>query len=182
MSVRPEAATGGRVEVDAARSAQRSRGDGRGETEHERWDRNLSELTGELRVVVTGVQVLFAFLLVIPFDSRFGRLHTFERGAYFVTLLLAAAAAAFTIAPSAQHRILFRLDDKAHLVRSATRCALAGLGFLALAICGALLLVASVLFGTAAGALTASAGALVFGLLWFAVPMRRAWRDHVGGR
>ena len=98
-------------------------GDGRSETVHERWDRNLSELTGELRVVVTGVQVLFAFLLVVPFDSRFGSLDSFERATYFATLLLAAGATVCTIAPSAQHRILFRHDDKAYLVHTATRVA-----------------------------------------------------------
>jgi hypothetical protein len=149
-------------------------GDGRPETAHERSDRNLSELTGELRVVVTGVQVLFAFLLVVPFDSRFGRLDSFERGTYFTTLLLAAAAAVCTIAPSAQHRVLFRHDDKAYLVQSATRLALAGLVFLALAMCGALGLVATLLFGAALGVVTAAATALAFGLLWFALPMRRA--------
>jgi hypothetical protein len=149
-------------------------GDGRPETAHERSDRNLSELTGELRVVVTGVQVLFAFLLVVPFDSRFGRLDSFERGTYFATLLLATAAAVCTIAPSAQHRILFRRDEKAYLVRSATRLALAGLVCLALAMCGALGLVATLLFGAPTAAVTAGASALAFGLLWFALPIRRA--------
>lgn len=150
--------------------------DGRDETAHERLDRNLSELTGEMRVVITGVQVLFAFLLVAPFDSGFARLGTFERGVYFATLLLAALAAVCTIGPAAQHRVLFRRDDKAYIVTRAESLALAGLALLAMAMCSALLLVSTVLFGAAAGIATASAMACVFGAVWFAVPMRRARR------
>ena len=156
---------------------ERMSDDGRSETPRERLDRNLAEMTGELRVVITGVQVLFAFLLVVPFDARFTRLDSFERAVYFVTLLLAALAAVFTIAPSAQHRILFRRNEKAHLVFSASDFAIAGLVCLALAMCGALLLVATVLFGTLAVVLTALAMSVPFGVVWFALPWRRARRD-----
>jgi Family of unknown function (DUF6328) len=149
----------------------------RSETGHERLDRNLAEMTGELRVVITGVQVLFAFLLVVPFDARFAQLDTFERSAYFATLLLAAMAAICTIAPAAQHRILFRRDDKAHLVSSGSGLTIAGLMCLALAMCGALLLVATVLFGEIAGVITAFAMGVPFGALWFAIPLLRARRD-----
>jgi hypothetical protein len=151
-------------------------GDGRDETSREQLDRNLSELTGEMRVSITGVQVLFAFLLVAPFDSGFARLGSFERAVYFATLLLAALAAVCTIGPAAQHRVLFRRDDKAYIVLHAERLALAGLALLAMAMCGALLLVATDLFGPATGIVTASAMACVFGAVWFAVPMRRARR------
>jgi small-conductance mechanosensitive channel len=147
--------------------------DGRRETSLERVDRNLEELTGELRVVVTGVQVLFAFLLVVPFDSGFARVGGFERTVYFVTLLLAALAAACTIAPSAQHRFLFRHDDKPHLVFVSNRVVIAGLGFLALAMCGCLLLVAAKLFGALVGTLTVIFGALPFTVLWFLMPLSR---------
>ncbi|HEX4033998.1 MAG TPA: DUF6328 family protein [Solirubrobacteraceae bacterium] len=150
--------------------------DGRAETEHERLDRNLAELTGELRVVVTGVQVLFAFLLVVPFDSGFADLRDYERKLYFATLLLAALAAIFTIAPSAQHRLLFRHDAKAYLVARATNLAVAGLVCLALSMCCALALVASYLFGALAGAITGAAIAVPFAALWFAMPLRRAGR------
>jgi hypothetical protein len=146
---------------------------GRRETSLERLDRNMEELTGELRVVVTGVQVLFAFLLVVPFDSGFVGIGDFERAVYFVTLLLSALAAACMIAPSAQHRFLFRHDDKRRLVFASNRVVIAGLGFLALAMCGCLLLVASKLFGTLAGVLTVLAAALPFAVLWFAIPLRR---------
>src|SRR5438270_3879021 len=121
--------------------SQTSSGDGRDETPLERLDRNLEELTGELRVIVTGVQVLFAFLLIVPFNSGFRGVSGFERAVYFVTLLLAALAAACTIAPSAQHRFLFRHDDKRHIVFSSNLTVIAGLTFLALAMCGCVLLV-----------------------------------------
>jgi hypothetical protein len=147
--------------------------DGRDETPLERLDRNLEEMTGELRVVVTGVQVLFAFLLIVPFNSGFAHIGEFERTVYFVTLLLAALAAACTIAPSAQHRFLFRHDDKQQIVFSSNRVVIAGLAFLALAMCGCMLLVATKLFGQLAGVLTVVGGSIPFLLLWFVQPLRR---------
>jgi SNF family Na+-dependent transporter len=153
---------------------------GRVETPLERLDRNLEEMTGELRVVVTGVQVLFAFLLVVPFNAGFAHVGAFERTVYFVSLLLAALSAVCTIAPSAQHRLLFRHDDKRHLVFSSNRIVIAGLAFLALAMSGSLLLVATKLFGETVGILTTAIGALVFTGLWFGVPLRRnVTRDDV---
>ena len=146
--------------------------DSRHETARERLDRNLSELNGEMRVVITGVQVLFAFLLVAPFDSGFARLDSFERDVYFVTLLLVTLAAVCTIGPAAQHRVLFRRDDKAYIVLRADRLALAGLALLAMAMSGALLLVATYLFGRATGIATAATMGCVFGQSGFALPMR----------
>lgn len=139
----------------------------------ERLDRNLEELTGELRVVVTGVQVLFAFLLIVPFDTGFAHIGNFERTVYFVTLILAALSAVCTIAPSAEHRFLFRHDDKRHIVFSSNRVVVVGLACLALAMCGCLLLVTTKLFGVTAGVLTALVGAVPFAVLWFALPLRR---------
>lgn len=149
---------------------------GRRETGRERLDRNLEELTGELRVIVTGVQVLFAFLLILPFNTGFAHVGSFERTVYFVTLILAALSAACTLAPAAQHRFLFRHDDKRHLVFESNRIVIAGLAFLALAMCGALLLVATKLFGPSVGAITIVLGALPFLLLWFLLPLRRRAR------
>jgi hypothetical protein len=148
-------------------------GETRHETQLERLDRNLDELTGELRVVVTGVQVLFAFLLVVPFDTGFAHVGDFERTVYFVTLVLAALAAVCTIAPSAEHRFLFRHDDKRHIVFNSNRVVIVGLACLALAMCGCLLLVTTKLFGATAGAETAALGVLPFAVLWFALPLRR---------
>ena len=153
--------------------SQSGSGETRHETQLERLDRNLEEMTGELRVVVTGVQVLFAFLLIVPFDSGFAHVGDFERTVYFATLILAALAAVCTIAPSAEHRFLFRHDDKHHIVFSSNTVVIVGLAFLALAMCGCLLLVTSKLFGTTAGIVTAVLGALPFAVLWFALPLRR---------
>jgi O-antigen/teichoic acid export membrane protein len=148
-------------------------GETRRETPLERLDRNLEELTGELRVIVTGVQVLFAFLLIVPFDTGFAHVGRFEKNVYLITLIFAALATVCTIAPSAQHRFLFRHDDKQHLVFLSNRVVIAGLVFLALAMCGCMLLVTTKLFGLTAGVLTASLGALPFAVLWFAAPLRR---------
>lgn len=154
----------------------------RHETSLERLDRNLEELTGELRVVVTGVQVLFAFLLIVPFNVGFAHVGEFERTVYFVTLVLAALSAVCTIAPSAAHRFLFRHDDKRHIVFSSNRVVIAGLVFLALAMCGCLLLVTTKLFGVRAGVLTASIGAIPFAVLWFAGPIWRLRELERGSR
>ncbi len=155
---------------------QSENGETRHETQLERLDRNLEEMTGELRVVVTGVQVLFAFLLIVPFDTGFAHVGNFERTVYFITLILAALAAVCTIAPSAEHRFLFRHDDKQYLVFSSNRVVIAGLAFLALAMCGCLLLVTTKLFGVTAGVVTAVLGAVPFAVLWFALPITRLRR------
>src|SRR5215212_7599057 len=95
----------------------------RNETELERCDRHLSELMQEVRVAQTGVQVLFGFLLTVPFTVRFDSLSAGERALYFGTLAVAGAAAMLLIAPSSHHRVLFRCGDKHHLVRMANRYA-----------------------------------------------------------
>src|SRR5215217_8240399 len=121
-------------------------GASRSETALERSDRNLVELLQEVRVVQTGVQVLFAFLLTAPLAPRFPDLSTFQRLTYFATLLTAGAAVILLIAPTAYHRILFRLGDKEHLVSVANRFTLAGLTCVAVSMVGALLLVTDLLF------------------------------------
>src|SRR5918997_3195753 len=114
----------------------RRRGDG-GESEKERLDRNLEQLLQELRVALPGVQVLFAFLLTVPFAQGFANLTDPQRELYFAVLLLTAVSTAFLIAPSANHRLLFRQRDKEHLVTISSRLAIAGLATLALAVSGA---------------------------------------------
>jgi len=148
-------------------------GDKHDETEKERIDRELIELLNELRVALPGVQVLFAFLLVVPFQQRFAMVTQFQKSVYVVTLLLAALASAFLIAPSAQHRILFRKREKRNLLQVSNNLAIAGMGFLALAIVGALTLIADVLYG-AGPTIAISLGALsVFAILWYAMPLSR---------
>jgi hypothetical protein len=146
---------------------------GRNETPLERSDRNLVELLQEVRVVQTGVQVLFAFLLTVPLAARFPRLSDFQRIDYFVTLLAAGAAAVLLIAPTAHHRILFRCGDKEHLVTVANRFTLAGLAFVAVSMVGALLLVTDLVFGGAMVPATAAVAALGCVVLWCLAPLRR---------
>jgi hypothetical protein len=151
---------------------------GRSETELERLDRNLEELFAGLRVALPGVQVLFAFLLVLPFQQQFPETTPFQEKVYFGTLLATAMASILLIGPSARHRMRFRRGDKAYVVFSANRLAIAGISFLALAILGAILLVSDFLFGTAA-AVTSTAGvgaALVW--CWFASPLTRGLRER----
>jgi len=108
-------------------SQQSKSGGVRRETSLERLDRNLEELTGELRVVVTGVQVLFAFLLILPFNSGFAHVGSFEQTVYIVTLILAALAAVCTIAPSAQHRFLLLATTKLYGIPTGVLIASAGM-------------------------------------------------------
>src|SRR4051794_31713310 len=119
---------------------------GRNETPLERCDRNLVELLQEVRVVQTGVQVLFAFLLTAPLAARFPSVTSFQRLTYFCTLLAAGAAAILLIAPTAYHRILFRRGDKEHILAVANRLTLAGLACLGASMVGALLFVSDLLF------------------------------------
>jgi hypothetical protein len=145
----------------------------RNETEQERLDRNLAELLNELRVALPGVQVLFAFLLGVPFTQRFTSLDPYQKDIYFGTLVCAAAATAFLIAPSAQHRIEFRLQDKRYIVFLANKLAIVGLGFLALAMTGVVLLVTDFIFGALASTIATASSALLFAMLWYIVPYRR---------
>jgi Family of unknown function (DUF6328) len=147
---------------------------GRNETDLERCDRNLVELMQEVRVVQTGVQVLFAFLLTAPLAPRFPELSEFQKLTYFATLLAAGAAAVLLIAPTAYHRILFRLGDKEHLVNVANRFTLAGLASVALSMVGALLFVTDLLFDAVAivfaTTAVAASGCVFF---WCLAPLRR---------
>lgn len=148
------------------------------ETGYARADRNLSELLQELRVVLPGAQVIFAFLLTVPFTDRFQSLTPFQERLYFLTLLSTAMTMALLVAPTANHRLLFRKRDKEHLVVVANRLALAGIAFMALSTCGALLLITDVVFDPPAPLLTTCAAVIVFGSLWFVMPMvRRARLD-----
>ncbi|HKG65236.1 MAG TPA: DUF6328 family protein [Solirubrobacteraceae bacterium] len=149
----------------------------RNETDLERCDRNLVELLQEVRVVQTGVQVLFAFLLTAPLAARFPELSDFQRLTYFATLIATGTATILLIAPTAYHRILFRLGDKEHLVVVANRFTLAGLTAVALAIVGALLLVTDLLFrGSGMVVATTGLAALACVIFWCAAPLSRRYR------
>ena len=147
-----------------------SEGSGSGETRKERIDRELIELLNELRVALPGVQFLFAFLLIVPFQQKVDQINDFQRGVYYVALAAAALATALLIAPAAQHRVLFRQQDKENLLRRSNASALAGLLALGLAICSALLLVVDVLFSATLAWLTAGFLGLLLIAWWVAVP------------
>ena len=153
----------------------------RDETETERLDRNLIELMQEVRVVQTGVQVLFAFLLTVPFSSRFDEITRFQRGVYFAALVCTAAASVLLIAPTALHRILFRLGQKDYMVERSNQLALGGLLSTAVAMIAAMLLVSDVMFGMAVAIVVAVATTLAFVAVWAALPLRRR-RRVFGGR
>jgi Family of unknown function (DUF6328) len=145
----------------------------RDETPAERVDRNFNELLGELRIALPGVQVLFAFLLTVPFAQGFAQLTGFERGIYFAVLLLTALACALLIAPTAYHRLQFRQGRKEEILFFASRAAVLGLGALALAMTGAILMITDFLFGAAAAIPVATATGLLFGSLWYLLPLSR---------
>jgi membrane-associated HD superfamily phosphohydrolase len=146
---------------------------GRDESEDARLDRNLGELLQELRVALPGVQVLFAFLLAVPFQQNFSTITSFEKKVYFATLLCTAMSAALLIAPSSYHRITFRLQQKHELVFLANRFTIVGLAFLALAMTGAIVLITDVLFGSVATIITGVGAAATFVTLWYLLPLRR---------
>lgn len=165
--------------VDEGSAADEDGRGRRGESEQERLDRELIELLNELRVVLPGVQVLFAFLLTVPFAQRFGQVNTFQRDAYFGILLCTALATVLLIAPSSYHRLRFRAGDKKQILVVSNRMMIAGIAVLAVAMVGAILLITDLLFSRTAAIVTASAAAVVFAGFWFALPLSRHVDDEV---
>lgn len=141
--------------------------------EESRRDRQMIELLNELRIALPGVQILFAFLLTVPFTQRFPDLTGFERDVFYVTLLATSLSTACLIAPSAAHRLRFHQGDREWLVESANRLLIAGLGFLAVAIGAAFLLITDLLFdGPRVWIYSALVWLAIVGL-WFALPLYR---------
>ena len=136
-------------------------------------DRQMIELLNELRVAMPGVQILFGFLLTVPFAQGFTKVTDFQRDVYFVTVLLAALTTACLIAPSAAHRLLFHQGERPWLIEHANRMLIAGLLFLGLALVGAILLVTDYLFGGAIVVIAPAGLAAVIAFLWFARPLVR---------
>jgi Family of unknown function (DUF6328) len=147
--------------------------DDRDESEADRLDRNLGELLQELRVAGLGVQVLFGFLLSLPFTTRFTHLSPGQRNLYLATIVLAAVATALLLGPVAYHRLVFRQGQKERLVRAANIMAITGLATVGLAVSAAVLLVTDyVSSGLTAGLITAFVTCLFAGL-WFVLPLTR---------
>lgn len=124
-------------------------------------------------MALPGVQVLFAFLLAVPFQQNFTKITPFEEKVYFATLLCTAISAALLIAPSSYHRMTFRLQQKHELVFLANRFSIAGLAFLAVAMTGAIVLITDVLFGGIATIITGVAAGFAFASLWYVLPLKR---------
>jgi hypothetical protein len=159
--------------TDRSEAAERQRQ----ESPPERLDRNTVELLNELRVAATGIQVMFAFLLVVPFNTGWRRVDGTERTIYFITLLFVALAAILLIAPAIHHRILFRAGEKPFLLRTANPLAIAGMACMGLGFVGILALVSAVVLGGPAPIIVGvCAGGLIAGV-WFVLPLRRRERE-----
>ena len=137
----------------------------------ERINRELIELLNELRVALPGVQVLFAFLLAVPFAQGFTRVTDFQRALFFVVMALTAVSLAFLIAPSSWHRLRFRHGDKERILRASNLMSIAGLAFLALAMTGAVMLIADFIYSPTLTIVSGVGAALVFAILWYALPL-----------
>ena len=152
----------------------------RGESEAQRLDRNLDELLQELRVSQTGVQILFAFLLTIPFQARFADVTEFQRNLYIGTLVTTVLAGCLLIAPVSFHRLVFRRKLKAQLVRGSHYMAQGGLLLMAVALTASTLLVLDVVLGGTGARLLAALCALWFVLFWYVWPITVRIRHHSG--
>lgn len=140
-------------------------------------DKELNELLQELRVAIPGVQILFAFLLTVPFSQRFANVTDTQKGAFTVAFLCATVATVLLLGPTAYHRLRWRERDKERMLRTSNVFALIGLGFLAVALLAAVFLITDFLFpGPFAIAVTAASGLLFVGL-WYALPLKRRFTD-----
>ena len=136
-------------------------------------DRELIELLNELRVALPGVQVLFAFLLTVPFTQRFPTLNTLERNSFFLAFICTALASIFLIAPTAYHRIQWREKDKEHMLRVSNWQAIVGTVFLAIGMSSVVFLITELLFDSAWASLVTAVVAGLFAWFWFGLPLTR---------
>lgn len=141
------------------------------EERQERTAREMIELLQELRIVIPGVQVLFAFLLTVPFNQRFTQLTTVQRDVFFATLLCTAAATALLIAPSAHHRLLFRQGVREQRLKIGNTLTILGLAFLVPAMVGVVFVITDLIFGLTTALIVTVAMSLLFLLLWFVLPL-----------
>ena len=170
--------------IDGVRPTAGERGADRGDSngeESSRLDRELLELLNELRVVLPGVQALFAFLLIVPFNERFAAVTGRERGVFILALLASALSCVLFITAPAFHRLRFRRHDKAQLLRIGNRCAISGMATLAVAMVAAVFLVTEVLLGDGWAAVLTTGIAVPIAVLWWVVPAVLG-RDHAGER
>ena len=148
-----------------------------GEDSQERTAREMIELLQELRIVIPGVQVLFAFLLTVPFNQGFAKLDTAQRDVFFATLLCTAVATALLIAPSAHHRLLFRQGVREQRLQMGNLLAILGLVFLVPAMVGVIFVITDLIFGMTVAAIVTFVMALLFLSLWFLLPFPYRGKD-----
>jgi amino acid transporter len=141
-------------------------------------DRELEELLQELRIALPGVQILFAFLLAVPFQNRFARIDQLDKIVYFVALMSSLAAVAFFILPTTYHRIRFRDYDKERIVKTSSRAAIVGAACLAIGLTASAFLVTDLLFETVLASVFTAIVAASLAWLWFGLPVSRKLRDH----
>jgi hypothetical protein len=152
------------------------------EQPEERQNRELIELLNELRVALPGAQVLFAFLLTVPFSNRFLTLTGSQRAIYFATFVGTTIATGLFMAPTAYHRIRFRQGDKERMLRTSNRFAIVGIAFLALSVTSAVVLTTDLMFGLGTATVVGLGVLLFLVWVWFAIPVARRLRDEEGGR
>ena len=126
-----------------------------------------------LRVALVGVQVLFAFLLAIPFAQGFADVTSFQKTLFFGVLCSTAIASALLVAPSAYHRLNFRAKDKEQMLRTANALMIGGLSFLMLSITGSVALIADFIYSPAVTVVSGVIGLALFAGLWFVLPFIR---------
>jgi hypothetical protein len=143
-----------------------------GETRNQQLTRNVGELLQELRVAQAGVQILFGFLLSVVFTERFHNASGFEKSLHLAAVMLSVAATALLTAPASWHRLLFRTGSRERILTVGNRFVLVGLVCLALAIISTVALIAKVVYGDIAMVVVAVLSAVLFGVLWFAIPLR----------
>lgn len=140
-------------------------------------DRELIELLNELRVALPGIQVMFAFLLIVPFSQGFVKVTELQTNIYFLSFLCTAAATAFLIAPTTYHRVRWREGDKEHMLKVANRYALVGTVFLALGMTGVVFFITDFLYENPLAVFATAWAAGMFAFLWFGIPILRAIRE-----
>jgi hypothetical protein len=149
--------------------------------EERKRDRQMVELLNEVRIALPGVQILFGFLLTVPFSQRFAQVTSFQRGLFYATLLCTSASTICLIAPTATHRLRFHQRERAYIVESANRLLIAGLVFLALAIVGAIVLISDYLYGLGSVWPFPLAVGVLIVALWFGRPLLRHARGQSSG-
>ena len=151
---------------------------GEQETKEERYNRELIELLNELRVALPGVQVLFAFLLTVPFSNGFPKLSAFDREIYFVAFIATAVSTVLLIAPSSYHRLRWRQHDKERMLLISNYLTIAGLAALAVAVSAAVFVITDFVFHRAWASTFTAIVAMLFLVLWYGLPLASAIADR----